>query len=335
MQKISSNMFVPPHSLKTAVLFLIFNRPDTTTQVFEAIQKAKPPRFYVAADGPRIDKPGEKEKVEQVRRIVTQVDWDCEVKTLFRDKNLGCRVAISGAIDWFFENEEEGIILEDDCLPNQSFFWFCEELLERYRDDERVMHIGGHPHLIENKKTDCSYFFSKYSHIWGWASWRRAWKYYDVNLCLWPKTKSLGLHYDMFNTKEEARYREILWDRVWSGRIDTWDYQWIFAVRLQSGLAILPKKNLIKNIGFGPEATHTRQTKATKHDEPYFEAEFPMHHPEFVLVDSIFDSAYFQKGIYFTEVLKNIVITTSCLSNLVNRFSKLKDKNAFYSIVKK
>ena len=143
MQEISSNTFTPQHPLKTAVLFLIFNRPDTTKQVFEAIRKSKPPRLYVAADGPRTDKSGEAEKVEQVRRIAMQVDWNCEVKTLFREENLGCGKAVSSAITWFFKNEEEGIILEDDCLPNQSFFWFCEELLERYRDDMRIMAVSG------------------------------------------------------------------------------------------------------------------------------------------------------------------------------------------------
>jgi GT2 family glycosyltransferase len=136
MQEISSNTFTPPHPLKTAVLFLIFNRPDTTKQVFAAIRKAKPPKLYVAADGPRADNPGEAEKVEQVRLIATNIDWDCELKTLFRDENLGCGKGVSSAITWFFENEGEGIILEDDCLPSQSFFWYCEELLERYREDK-------------------------------------------------------------------------------------------------------------------------------------------------------------------------------------------------------
>jgi len=143
MQEISSNTFIPPYPLKTAVLFMTFNRPDTTKQVFEAIRKAEPPRFYVAADGPRADKAGEREKCERGRRITTQVDWDCEVRALFREKNLGCRAGVSSAIDWFFENEEEGIILEDDCLPSLSFLWFCEELLERYRGDMRVWHISG------------------------------------------------------------------------------------------------------------------------------------------------------------------------------------------------
>ena len=287
--------------LTAPILFLIFNRPDTTQRVFNEIRRARPTKLFVAADGPRKNKEGETGKCQAARDVVSQVDWDCKVYKLFRDKNLGCKIAVSSAIDWFFENVEEGIILEDDCLPHPTFFRFCQELLEKYRDDERIMHIGGYPHPTKNKRINYSYFFSKYPHIWGWASWRRAWKYYDVNLSLWPKVKSLRLHYDMFNNKQEAQYREKLWDSVYSSLIDTWDYQWVFAVRLQSGLSILPKRNLIKNIGVGPEATHAKLSKARF--ETYFEMEFPMQHPEFILVDSVFDSVYSNKTKFSRKLL--------------------------------
>src|SRR4030042_6453503 len=152
--------------LTTPVLFLIFNRPDTTEKVFDEIRKAKPKKLFVAADGPRQDKQGEKEKVGRARQIVIDgIDWDCEIKTLFRDKNLGCKVAVSSAINWFFENEEMGIILEDDCLPHQSFFRFCGELLEKYKDDERIMVISGENLLFGRKRTNYSYYFSRYYHI--------------------------------------------------------------------------------------------------------------------------------------------------------------------------
>ena len=164
------------------VLFLIFNRPETTIQVFSAIKKAQPNRLYIAADGPRPEYPDEVNHCKIARTIATNVDWDCEVKTLFRDQNLGCRLAVSQAIDWFFEQEPEGIILEDDCLPNQSFFWFCKELLEKYRNETRIMHIGGTNFQFGKNRTNYSYYFSRYAHIWGWASWRREWKYYDEKL---------------------------------------------------------------------------------------------------------------------------------------------------------
>ena len=257
ISQITTTNFIPPHPLKTAVLFLIFNRRDTTEQVFEAIRKAKPPMLYVAADGPRADKAGEAEKVEQVRRIATRVDWDCEVKTLFRDKNLGCKYAVSGAIDWFFENEEEGIILEDDCLPSQSFFWFCEELLERYRDDMRVGQISGF-NSLDNYDINFDYIFSKYGPIWGWASWRRAWNVYDVNISSWPYIKKHKLYKNFVGTKKEENFRIKLFNNLYKNRIDTWDYQWVFSKLINSMLTILPSKNLIINIGFNDEATHTK-----------------------------------------------------------------------------
>lgn len=197
--------FSPPCPLHTPVLFLVYKRPDTTRQVFEAIRQAKPPRLYIAADGPKKDLPEEAEKVKQVRDIVLSgVDWDCEVETLFRDENLGCKYGVSGGIDWFFENEEEGIILEDDTLPSQSFFWFCQELLERYKDDKRIMAISGDNFQNGIKRGACSYYFSRYNHIWGWASWRRAWGYYSVNMKLWPDIAKSSVIEQLFEKKNRC-----------------------------------------------------------------------------------------------------------------------------------
>ena len=184
----------PPFSVNTPVLFLIFNRPETTEIVFSVIRKAEPPRLYVAADGPRPDYPNDAESCEIVRAIATDVNWDCKVKTLFRDQNLGCKLAASKAIDWFFEQELEGIILEDDCLPDQSFFWFCQELLGKYRDDTRIMHIGGTNFQFGKERTKYSYYFSRYAHVWGWASWRRAWKFYDVEMKNWRDCRKLSIY---------------------------------------------------------------------------------------------------------------------------------------------
>ena len=179
----TNSAFVPPYPLKTAVLFLVFNRLDATKQVFETIQKAKPPRLYIAADGARNNKDGESEKVKAVHDLILDnIDWQCEIKTLFREKNLGCKYAVSGAISWFFKNEEMGIILEDDCLPNQSFFWFCEELLKRYKDNMKIWHIGGASFQNGIKRGYADYYFSKYNHVWGWASWASRWKFYDTEL---------------------------------------------------------------------------------------------------------------------------------------------------------
>lgn len=284
-------MFVGDMRLKAPILFLIFNRPDTTQRVFEAIRQAKPARLFVAADGPREDRPGEAEKCAQARSIIENVDWDCEVVTLFRVNNLGCRKAVSSAIDWFFENVEEGIILEDDCLPSQSFFRYCQELLEYYRNDTRIMQICGTNVLKEWDRSGYSYFFSNYGPIWGWASWRRAWKHYDVDMKLWPEIKGKKFYEDFSQNKEEAEYRQSLYDKVFSGEIDTWDYQWGFAKMINAGLSITPVKNMISNIGFREDATHTKSI-APSANLLINEVEFPLKHPLCVVRDRVYDASY-------------------------------------------
>ena len=206
-------------NLNTPVLFLIFNRPDTTQLVFDAIRQAKPSQLYVAADGPRENKPGETEKCEQTRRIIGTVDWDCEVATLFRENNLGCKQAVSSAIDWFFSNAEEGIILEDDCFPSHSFFIYCQELLEYYRYDTRIMQICGLNVLREWNRNGYGYYYSNYGPVWGWASWRRAWKYYDVHMELWPEIREKRLYEDFCQNSDEAKFRVELYDRVYNCKI--------------------------------------------------------------------------------------------------------------------
>jgi hypothetical protein len=268
--------------LQTPVLFLVFNRLDTTKQVFEAIRQAKPPRLYVASDGARANREGEREKVQAVRDyIINNIDWNCEVKTLFQDKNLGCRVAVSTAIDWFFDNEEQGIILEDDCLPEQSFFRFCEELLNKYKDDKRVMSIGGYCYRDESIKLLNSYFFTRYHHWWGWASWSRAWQYYDRSMEQWDAVKNtkwlltIGDGNLLFKTFWGDKFNS-----TYLGKIDTWDYQWLFSCWCQNGVAILPSKNLIKNLGFAHiDATHTQNKNDKLALIPVQSLTFPLSHP--------------------------------------------------------
>ena len=276
--------FVPPGPLTTPVLFLIFNRPDTTQKVFDAIKKAKTKQLFVAADGPRENKEGEKEKCEQARKIIEQVDWDCKVKTLFRDKNLGCKVAVSSAIDWFFKNVKEGIILEDDCLPSQSFFWFCRELLEHYRDDTRIMIISGDNFQFDRKRGDGSYYFSKYPHRWGWATWRRVWKHYDVNMKNFEEFKKEAQINNVFNIKQQQKYWTKIFQIVYEGKIDTWDYQWAYSCFINNGLCIMPNVNLVSNIGFGLDSTHTKDKSSTFSEMEAREIT-DIIHPNFVLAD--------------------------------------------------
>jgi len=245
------------HPLKTAVLFLVFNRPDTTTQVFDAIRRVRPQRLYVAADGHRADRAGEAARVESVRKIATAVDWPCDVKTLFRDQNLGCKRAVSGAITWFFEHEEKGIILEDDCLPHPDFFNFCETMLDYYRDDERVDVITGNNFQNGQQRGTASYYFSKYNHCWGWASWRRVWRHYQGDLSFWPDWKQSDEWRSHCPDKVERHYWEKTFDQVHAGGIDSWAYPWTACVWKHGGLTVTPNVNLVTNIGFGVDATHT------------------------------------------------------------------------------
>lgn len=267
--------------LKTPILFLIFNRPDTTQKVFEQIREQKPKYLFVSADGARPDKTGEAELCEQTRKIIEQVDWDCEVKTLFRDNNLGCKKAVSEGITWFFDNVEEGIILEDDCLPSDSFFRFCEENLEKYRHDNRIMHISGE-NPLDMEFGNSSYYFSLIPHIWGWASWRRAWKLYDVEFQHFDYFIENNIIQNIFEQKEAQKYWNKIFSRVKNGEINTWDYQWTYALFVNNGLSIVPNKNMVSNIGFGhDEAAHTSEN-AKCADRKAFEIS-EIKHPEFII----------------------------------------------------
>ena len=244
--------------LKTPIAFIIFNRPDTTAKVFESIRKAKPSKLLVIADGPRLDKIGEAEKCVETRKIIEGVDWECEVITNYSDVNLGCKIRPSSGIDWVFEQVEEAIILEDDCLPEHTFFAYCEELLEKYRYDTRIAAISGTNVQSGQRRTNDSYYFSRYMHVWGWATWRRSWQNYDIKMKQWPIVRDGDWLQDILTDKLAIKNWQETFQRVYDGEIDkAWDYQWVFACWIQSGLIISPNINLISNIGFGPGATHT------------------------------------------------------------------------------
>jgi hypothetical protein len=292
-----TDTFTPPAPLQTAVLFLVFNRPDTTAQVFEAIRKAKPPRLYVAADGPRADREGEADRCAKVREISTAVDWPCEVKTLFREKNLGCKYAVSGGITWFFEQEEQGIILEDDCLPHPDFFSFCETLLDRYATDDRVWVITGDNFQNGVQRGEASYYFSRYNHVWGWASWRRAWQKSDMDIRFWPEWKTSAAWKELWQDSVARKYWEKIFDRMHRAEIDTWDYPWTASVWYHGGLTATPNVNLVSNIGFGPDSTHTASA-----DSPLAgmatSAIGEIRHPKTIEQDAAADRYVFDHAIY-------------------------------------
>jgi hypothetical protein len=269
--------------LHTPVAFLIFNRPDTTARVFAEIARARPPKLLVVADGARADRPGEREACRAAREVVERVDWSCEVLTDFAEENMGCRRRVSRGITWVFEQVEEAIILEDDCLPDPSFFPFCEELLARFREDERVMMVSGDNFQFGRRRTPYSYYFSRMMHIWGWATWRRAWRHYDVDLRLWAELRETSWLADLLGDDEAAAFWRDTFDKTSAGH-DTWDFQWVFTCWAQNGLAALPARNLVSNIGFGVAATHTKaETRAA--NLPAGALEFPLSHPPHMIRD--------------------------------------------------
>lgn len=274
----------------TPVLFLVFNRPDLAMQVFEVIKSCKPPLLFIAADGPRIGVENEEEQCRKIREeILKSIDWNCQVKTLFREMNLGCKEAVSSAVNWFFNHVEKGIILEDDTLPESSFFRFCEDLLAFYEGDKRIMMISGDNFQFGRSRTKYSYYFSRYTHVWGWASWKRAWRHYDSAIGLWPEVRGNNLLSSILDDKRQVAYWSDIFNRVFSGEINAWSYQWLFACWLQNGLTILPDRNLVSSIGFDARGTHTRSKSilAGLGTQP---VELPLRHPPYILRNTCADS---------------------------------------------
>jgi hypothetical protein len=238
------------------ILFCIFNRPEVTARTFAAIARQKPKTLLIAGDGPRHHHPADAELVSQTRRIIEQVDWDCNLQASFQKENIGCRTQMAQAIHWGFDNAERLIILEDDCLPHDSFFPYCETLLEKYAEHPQVMTIGGINHLPIPCSND--YRFSKYPLIWGWASWRRAWRHYDLNMAAWKDQEIQQRVLSRWTQSEaEHQYWKKIFDCQAAGSINTWDYSWTFASWRLGGLTAVPRVNLVSNIGFGSSATHT------------------------------------------------------------------------------
>ena len=245
--------------MKAPVVLIAFNRPDLTRRVFARIREVKPRQLFVICDGPRVNHPADAQKVEEVRRIIADgVDWPCDVKTQYAKQNLGCRKCLSTGIRWIFSIVEEAIFIEDDCLPDPSFFSFCEAMLERYREDDRVMHINGSNFNSPAASEGTSYYFSKYVWVWGWASWRRAWEHYDYTMASWnERLPALSRSFD--SRREQAFWMSIFENARQDWKIvQTWDYSWIYSCWTRDGLTVMPAVNLVENLGFGPDATHTQ-----------------------------------------------------------------------------
>ena len=244
------------------VLLMVFNRPQETQQVFDCLRILQPRRLFIAADGPRPDKPTDKELSTEVRSIVQKIDWECDLKLLFRTQNLGCGKAVSEAISWFFEHVEAGIILEDDCIPSIDFFTFCKTLLAHYQNNDRIMMVSG-SNFVQNDSVylNTSYYFAAVGPIWGWATWKRAWTHYDYEMTGYATFKAKNQMKEIFSHSKLQKIYYKIFDSFLKNnmQMNTWDYQWQFTMMQQRGVAIIPKVNLVTNIGFDKNATHTQQ----------------------------------------------------------------------------
>lgn len=294
---------------KKAILFLVFNRPDETEYVFNKIREYKPNKIYISADGPRGNVIGDEILCAKVKEIVLNIDWECDVRTRFLKNNLGAGLAVSSAISWFFENEEDGIILEDDCLPDITFFDFCSILLDKYKNQHNIMCISG-VNLDKNMQyNNESIAYINYPLMWGWATWKRSWQFYDFKMTDWPELKKNNWLKDRGNYLFR-KFWEFQFDKYYKESKNVWDYQWFFACWKKNGITVVPKINLIKNIGFVETATHTLpNSNKTLSGLESKEISFPLIYPKEIYInkklDKIIEDKWFQ--ITFIKFLKRIL----------------------------
>ena len=282
--------------MKTAVAVTVFNQPEFSSAVMAEIAKARPPRLFVIADAPR--HPGEADRCRAALEIATNATWPCEVRVLLAEKNLGPKARISSGLDEVFCHCEEVIFLEHDCVPSPEFFSFCEEMLERFREDERIVLIGGSNYLREKRRPRYSYYFSKYTNTWGWATWRRVWNFYDVAMTGWEDR--MDRLQDAFDDECERAHFLKAFRKTCAGELNTWDYQLFYACLIRGGLSVVPSANLVSYIGFVPDALHTTDVHHPAAALPFGNLG-PLVHPPTVQRDlardrRVFDELYGGKG---------------------------------------
>ncbi len=275
--------------LRTPVLMIIFNRPQTTKSCLQAIAKVRPERLFVAADGPRPNRPDDIPNCQAARSMIDEIDWPCVVERDYAESNLGLRARVESSMAWVFNQVAEAIILEDDCIADPTFFYFCDELLEHYRDDPRIWTISGNHFPSGVMRRSYSYYFSRYIHIWGWATWRRTWQHYDGAMSAWPRVRSEEWLKDLLQGDRAAiNYWEQIFQRTYENSLASWDYRLLFSSWMNSGLNILPMVNLVENIGYLEESTH-RMSPSRLKELTAHAMEFPLQHPPFIIRDDFAD----------------------------------------------
>lgn len=279
---------------------MAFNRASHVAHLISVLKKIEPKRLYFSVDGPRQANNKDIHANLEIKRIIKAIDWECEVLTLYSEINLGCKQAVTQGINWFFGQVDEGIILEEDCIPEVSFFRYCTDLLERYRDDQRIMMISGNNMQFGQVRFDSDYYYSLYNHIWGWASWRRAWNLYDYDMKKWPELKRSNQLLDLLNNSSAVKYWTEIFDATYNNKNNSWAYRWTYSCWVSGGLSVLPNKNLVKNIGFGDGATHTSKENRFANMETS-EINYPLKHPNFLIRDCKADDFTF--NILFRKTL--------------------------------
>lgn len=313
--------------LKTPILFIIFNRPDTTFRVFETIKMAKPSRLYIAADGPRKTHSDDLNLCNDARKVIDLIDWSCDIYTKLSDENLGCGKSVSSAITWFFETEQEGIILEDDCLPHLDFFFYCQELLDVYRENSFIGMISGNNFQNGKSRNNFSYYFSQYGSIWGWATWKRTWEKFNLRICIESfDTVNLSIS-KIFSSKSEIVYWMKIASLMKNSKIDSWAYPFTFCLWINNLLSIVPNTNLVTNIGFDARGTHTKDPKNISSDIPSAPI-LPIIHTTLCKVDKKADRYYFQTFINS----KNPISTKDLIKEFLYRFAPKKIRNLYKTI---
>lgn len=312
---------------KVAILFITYRRWETALSVFESIKKYRPKKLYFSSNAPNGEGIEEKNKVEKVRGLQKLIDWDCEVKVLNQARHLRVKESITSAIDWFFENEQEGIILEDDCCPSEDFYTFAEVLLDKYRDDSSVYVVTGTNYQEGIKIGDGSYYFSKFNHVWGWATWKRAWKKNDTALKFWPKWRKTQRWKNLWPNFLDRIYWEHIFHKMYFNEINTWDYSWTASIWYNGGMTAVPNANLVKNIGFGVEATNTTDAASNLARLEYGAIE-PIVHPTKMEVNQIADEHVQKNNFTPNQSLINLFIKYLIVLNCRVRLY-IRNKNEF------
>jgi hypothetical protein len=314
---------MPKYKLTTPVALIFFNRLDITEKIFAEIKKVKPIKLLLIADGPRSNHKDDIDRCTATRNLFENIDWDCEVLKNYSDINMGCDKRVITGLNWVFDNVEDAITLEDDALPSSEFFWFCQDLLEKYRDDKRIMSISGGNFQFGKKATSkYSYYYSRYCHMPGWATWRRAWKCFDEQMKTWPEIRDTGQLANVFEKCRPVRYWTALFDKIYPVVNSPWDYKWVYTWWVNNGLSIIPRTNLVSNIGYNREdATHTKKDSIFANVK-INRLDFPLDHPPYMIRDTVAD-----------DYIEKIMFSSSFFRQQYLRFRNLMSKIPFLSFV--